>query len=73
MSVIQIIECLKCGNKEESRDATKTPWDIWPKGCPKCGNRKADVYLIVDKQNRLANKVIKIHKLMNKNGKVLKE
>jgi len=49
----QIIECTNCGNKHASAIDQKgpdgellTPWDIWPKGCPKCGNYKVDVSLV---------------------------
>jgi predicted RNA-binding Zn-ribbon protein involved in translation (DUF1610 family) len=64
MSVIQVIECLKCGNKETIRDK-RDPWEAWPKGCPKCGHRKVDVYVILDKQDRVSNANVIIKKLIN--------
>jgi predicted nucleic-acid-binding Zn-ribbon protein len=66
MSVVQVIECLKCGNKETVRDPSKTPWEAWPKGCPKCGHRKVDVYVILDKQGQLSNANITIKKMIER-------
>lgn len=44
---VQVIKCKNCGNTEMTDIASlQTPWDIWPKGCPKCGNGKVDVSLV---------------------------
>lgn len=55
MKIVQVIECVKCGNKETAPYGDpanlKTPWEIWPNGCPKCGNSKIDVTVIVDKSD----------------------
>jgi hypothetical protein len=29
------------------------PWEVWPKGCPKCGCMKVDVTVIHDKLGRV--------------------
>lgn len=49
----QIITCLTCGNKHAQPIDQKgadgelmTPWDIWPKGCPKCGGGKVDIDMV---------------------------
>lgn len=44
----QVMTCLKCDNRAEPWpiESGKTPWDVWPKGCPKCGGMNVDVDVI---------------------------
>jgi hypothetical protein len=36
------------------------PWEVWANGCPKCGNTKVDVTVILDKTGRIRDaKIIK--------------
>lgn len=66
MNIIQIIECVKCGYKEQIpfSEPLKMPWEVWSKGCPKCGSSKVDVYVILDKLGIVQNKKIEIRKLI---------
>ena len=66
MSIVQIIECVKCGYTEQIpySEPLKMPWEVWSKGCPKCGSSKVDVIVVLDGLGRLGNKTIKIRKLM---------
>lgn len=58
MSLIQLIECVKCGNQDSRLfDPNATPWDVWPNGCPECGGKKVDVTLVLDKSGRFQNLV----------------
>jgi hypothetical protein len=29
------------------------PWEAWPNGCPKCGHKKVDVTMILDKSGHV--------------------
>lgn len=52
MSLVQLIECTKCGNGQSipyDPSKLKMPWEVWTKGCPKCGCSKVDVTIIHDK------------------------
>ncbi len=57
MSLVQLIECVKCGYTEsipyDPAKPTKMPWEVWSKGCPKCGCKKVDVIVIHDKLGRI--------------------
>ena len=56
MSLVQLIECVKCGNTESipyDPSKLKMPWEVWLKGCPKCGSKKVDVTVIHDKLGRI--------------------
>jgi predicted nucleic-acid-binding Zn-ribbon protein len=55
MSIVQLIECSKCGYSESIPDSqkVKTPWDIWKNGCPKCGCSKVDVTIVLDRTGRI--------------------
>ena len=66
MSIVQIVECVKCGHREQIpfSDPLKMPWEVWKKGCPRCGRTKVDVYVIFDKLGRLEGKNIQIRKLI---------
>jgi Zn finger protein HypA/HybF involved in hydrogenase expression len=58
MSLVQIIECVKCGNSKSipyNPSKIQMPWEIWPKGCPKCGSQKVDVTVIHDKTGRITD------------------
>lgn len=47
----QVIKCTKCFKEHIEDVATgRTPWDIWPKGCPRCGNGNVDVDVVVDRR-----------------------
>jgi Zn finger protein HypA/HybF involved in hydrogenase expression len=66
MSFRQVIECVKCGHTEQILfpESLEMPWEHWTKGCPRCGSKKVDVYLILDKMGVLKNKNITIRKLI---------
>ncbi len=53
MSLVQLIECTKCGHSQsipyDPAKLPQFPWEAWPKGCPKCGSTKVDVTVIQDK------------------------
>lgn len=56
MSLVQIIECTKCGFTESipyDPLNVKMPWEVWKKGCPKCGCMRVDVTIIHDKTGRI--------------------
>jgi Zn finger protein HypA/HybF involved in hydrogenase expression len=54
MSTAQLIECTKCGNTVSiPSDSKKMPWEVWPKGCPRCGSKKVDVTIVLDKLGRI--------------------
>lgn len=64
MSIVQLIECKKCGNSEsipyDPAKPLKMPWEVWKKGCPKCGCQKVDVTVIHDKLGRIQDaKILK--------------
>jgi len=64
MSLVQLVECSKCGNTQSipydsSNPKPKMPWEVWPNGCPKCGHKKADVTLIHDKSGQITDVTIK--------------
>jgi predicted nucleic acid-binding Zn-ribbon protein len=59
MSTVQLVECVKCGNTVSIPDGSKKmPWEVWPKGCPKCGCSKVDVTVIHDKLGRVKDATI---------------
>lgn len=64
MSLVQVIECVKCGNSQSipyDPSKLKMPWEIWPKGCPKCGCSKVDVTVIADKMGRFTDaKIVRV-------------
>ena len=56
MSLVQLIECTKCGHSESipyDDKKLKMPWEVWTKGCPKCGCVKVDVTVVHDKSGRI--------------------
>ncbi len=58
MSVVQVIECTKCGKKESipyTPQKAKMPWEVWPNGCPCCGNKTVDITVIHDKLGRITD------------------
>ena len=66
MSLVQIVECIKCHHSQSiPYDPSKLviPWELWPKGCPKCGCSKVDVTVIHDKLGRVKDaKIIRAKK-----------
>lgn len=61
MSLVQVIECIRCGNSESIPyilGNPLTPWDVWDKGCPKCGCSKVDITVIFDKSGRIRDATI---------------
>lgn len=63
MSLVQVLECTQCGFSESipyDSMNLKMPWEVWNKGCPKCGNTKVDITVIHDKLGRFRDaKIIK--------------
>lgn len=56
MSLVQIIECVKCGFTESipyNPSEIKMPWEVWKNGCPKCGSTKVDLTVIHDKTGKI--------------------
>ena len=68
MSLVQVIECTKCGNStsipfDSLQPKPKMPWEVWPKGCPKCGSSRVDVTLVHDKLGRIKDaKIVRAYK-----------
>lgn len=61
MSLIQVMECKKCGNQVSwPYDGANPvdPWDKWSDGCPKCGGKTVDVMVILDKSGKIQNVTI---------------
>jgi len=63
VSLIQVVECTRCGHNESipyDSANPKMPWEVWANGCPKCGNMKVDITVILDKTGRIRDaKIIK--------------